>query len=132
MNVASMNPTGCPGRALLIAGNAPTAKAAAGAPLSLSKIRSGRMGDTIQHGTGGYYPTPAPFDAASALEQTETFWTEWCRKGRDAGPLSETVRRSLITLKALTYAPTGGTVQAMYGITGERRLMEWIVPGQDP
>jgi GH15 family glucan-1,4-alpha-glucosidase len=78
------------------------------------------------------YPTPAPFDAASALEQTETFWTEWCRKGRDAGPLSETVRRSLITLKALTYAPTGGTVQAMYGITGERRLMEWIVPGQDP
>ena len=136
-----------------------------------------------------HLPPPEPFDAASALEQTESFWTEWCRKGRVAGPLSETVQRSLITLKALTYAPTGGTVaapttsvpeqlrgernwdyrfcwlrdatltllafmnagyyeeaeawrewllravagspdqvQALYGIGGERRLMEWIVP----
>src|SRR5216683_1402930 len=59
-----------------------------------------------------HLPPPEPFDAASALEQTESFWTEWCRKGRVAGPLSETVQRSLITLKALTYAPTGGTVAA--------------------
>src|SRR5437763_5394145 len=55
---------------------------------------------------------PAAFDAESALEQTESFWKEWCAKGQMTGPLSETVHRSLITLKALTYAPTGGTVAA--------------------
>src|SRR6266516_4185369 len=80
-----------------------------------------------------HLPPPAAFDAASALEHTETFWTEWCRKGRVAGPLSETVNRSLITLKALTYASTGGTVAAATTslpehLGGERRLMEWIVP----
>jgi len=132
---------------------------------------------------------PEALDAAAALDETERFWTEWCRKCRMTGPLSETVHRSLITLKALTYAPTGGTVaavttslpeqlggernwdyrfcwlrdatltllafmnagyydeaeawrewllravagsadqvQTMYGIGGERQLLEWIVP----
>ncbi len=136
-----------------------------------------------------HLPAPEALDAAAALDETERFWTEWCRKCRMTGPLSETVHRSLITLKALTYAPTGGTVaavttslpeqlggernwdyrfcwlrdatltllafmnagyydeaeawrewllravagsadqvQTMYGIGGERRLLEWIVP----
>src|SRR6266699_6839055 len=56
---------------------------------------------------------PEALDAAAALDETERFWTEWCRKCRMTGPLSETVHRSLITLKALTYAPTGGTVAAV-------------------
>ncbi|MGH7247244.1 MAG: glycoside hydrolase family 15 protein, partial [Pseudomonadota bacterium] len=126
---------------------------------------------------------------AGELAETEKNWREWTAKCRPAGRWSEAVRRSVITLKALTYAPTGGMVaapttslpeqiggsrnwdyrfcwlrdatltllgtmhagyfeeaqawrewllravagsadqlQIMYGIAGERRLMEWTVP----
>jgi GH15 family glucan-1,4-alpha-glucosidase len=138
---------------------------------------------------------PLSHDATAALEATEKFWKEWTAKCRPAGEWSEAVRRSMITLKALTYAPTGGIVaapttslpeqiggrrnwdyrfcwlrdatltllgamhagyyeeaeawrdwllravagspeqlQIMYGIAGERRLMEWIadwLPGYE-
>src|SRR5439155_5296045 len=40
-------------------------------------------------------------------------WREWCRQAAIEGPLAETMHRSLITLKALTYAPTGGVVAAV-------------------
>lgn len=134
-------------------------------------------------------PLRGPLDAMAALHDTEAFWVEWAGKARRAEPWSSAVTRSLITLKALTYAPTGGIVaapttslpehiggprnwdyrfcwvrdatltllalmnsgyyeeaaawrgwlmravagspdklQIMYGIAGERRLMEWEVP----
>src|SRR5712691_2535691 len=57
-----------------------------------------------------HLPPPAAFDAMSVLAQTEGFWREWCGKCQVTGPLSDAIHRSLITLKALTYAPTGGTV----------------------
>jgi GH15 family glucan-1,4-alpha-glucosidase len=57
-------------------------------------------------------PLHAPFDAATALHDTETFWQDWSAKCRPAGPWSEAVLRSMITLKARTYAPTGGMVAA--------------------
>ena len=57
-------------------------------------------------------PLPAPVDAEEALTATEEFWTGWARKNQIAGPWNEAVCRSLITLKALTYAPTGGMVAA--------------------
>jgi GH15 family glucan-1,4-alpha-glucosidase len=47
-----------------------------------------------------------------ALKATEAFWRDWASHCRSAGPWSEVVVRSLITLKALTYAPTGGIVAA--------------------
>jgi GH15 family glucan-1,4-alpha-glucosidase len=47
-----------------------------------------------------------------ALTQTEAFWREWLARGRDAGRWSDSVKRSLITLRALIYAPTGGIVAA--------------------
>jgi GH15 family glucan-1,4-alpha-glucosidase len=47
-----------------------------------------------------------------ALAATESFWRDWASHCRSAGPWSEAVVRSLITLKALTYAPTGGIVAA--------------------
>jgi GH15 family glucan-1,4-alpha-glucosidase len=47
-----------------------------------------------------------------ALKDTETFWRDWSDRCPDAGPWTEAVKRSLITLKALTYAPTGGIVAA--------------------
>ena len=57
-------------------------------------------------------PLQAPFDPTAALHDTETFWRDWSAKCRPAGPWSDAVRRSMITLKALTYAPTGGMVAA--------------------
>jgi GH15 family glucan-1,4-alpha-glucosidase len=57
-------------------------------------------------------PVEAPFDPTRALQDTETFWREWSAKTRPAGRWSDAVRRSLITLKGLTYAPTGGMVAA--------------------
>lgn len=56
-------------------------------------------------------PPPA-IDPYRALTQTETFWREWSDRCPDVGPWTDAVKRSLITLKALTYAPTGGIVAA--------------------
>ncbi|HZR94089.1 MAG TPA: glycoside hydrolase family 15 protein, partial [Gaiellaceae bacterium] len=59
-------------------------------------------------------PPPQPIDPERALADTEAFWREWC--SRCTTPLPPRwrplVRRSLMVLKALTYAPTGGIVAA--------------------
>jgi GH15 family glucan-1,4-alpha-glucosidase len=57
-------------------------------------------------------PLPNPVDPTGALAETETYWREWSAKCRPAGRWSDAVRRSMITLKALTYGPTGGIVAA--------------------
>ena len=59
-----------------------------------------------------YEPVPAPIDVDAELEQTETFWTGWAARNQYAGPYQDAVERSLITLKALTYRPSGGIVAA--------------------
>ena len=142
-----------------------------------------------------YAKPPDAVDAEAALRETETFWQDWIGRCSHRGPWSDAVRRSLITLKALTYRPTGGIVaaptaslpeqlggvrnwdyrhcwlrdstftlqalmnagyyeeadawrdwllraaagsphqlQIMYGLAGERRLMEWVpdwLPGYE-
>ncbi|MEU3208749.1 glycoside hydrolase family 15 protein [Streptomyces cyaneofuscatus] len=55
---------------------------------------------------------PALPDPEGSLEATELFWREWVEQCTYHGPYREAVVRSLITLKALTYAPTGGIVAA--------------------
>ncbi|MGG8409123.1 glycoside hydrolase family 15 protein [Streptomyces sp. 12297] len=55
---------------------------------------------------------PALPDAEAALEATCDFWQNWVEHCTYHGPYREAVVRSLITLKALTYAPTGGIVAA--------------------
>ncbi|MGR0185060.1 glycoside hydrolase family 15 protein [Azospirillum aestuarii] len=136
-----------------------------------------------------HLPLPQPVDAEQALAETERFWAEWSGRCTYGGPWRDAVLRSLVTLKALTYRPTGGIVaapttslpeqlggvrnwdyrycwlrdatltllalmnagylqeardwrdwglraiagspeqiQIMYGIAGERRLLEWEVP----
>ena len=52
---------------------------------------------------------PRAIDPESALEATEKFWTKWASRGTSRGEWDEAVMRSLIVLKALTYAPTGGS-----------------------
>ena len=51
---------------------------------------------------------PPAIDGFDALARTEAFWRQWSDRCSDVGPWAEAVKRSLITLKALTYAPTGG------------------------
>ncbi|MET9908942.1 glycoside hydrolase family 15 protein [Streptomyces sp. NPDC006476] len=57
-------------------------------------------------------PPPLYVPAETALKETSQFWRRWSAQCRYAGPWREAVMRSLITLKALTYAPTGGVVAA--------------------
>jgi GH15 family glucan-1,4-alpha-glucosidase len=139
--------------------------------------------------TASHLPPPDPGDPYKALADTEKYWRGWSSKGQATGLHEAAVKRSLITLKALTYAPTGGIVasattslpewlggvrnwdyrfcwlrdatltllafmnagyfseakawrewllravagrpeqaQIMYGLAGERRLVEWEVP----
>jgi GH15 family glucan-1,4-alpha-glucosidase len=163
-----------------------------GQNLTTTGIFSVAAGDTIPFVLtycASNHPLPAQRDPFASLEATEAFWLDWTGKCTTEGPWHEAVVRSLISLKALTYAPTGGIVaapttslpeslggprnwdyrfcwlrdatltllammhagvyreaaawrdwmvravagspdqiQPLYGISGERRLNEWIVP----
>ncbi len=59
-----------------------------------------------------HHEPPALPEPENSLEATENFWREWVEQCTYHGPYREAVVRSLITLKALTYAPTGGIVAA--------------------
>ena len=64
----------------------------------------------------GWFPSherpPAAPDADQALASTEAFWSAWAVRCAYQGRWREAVLRSLITLKAMTYSPTGGVVAA--------------------
>jgi GH15 family glucan-1,4-alpha-glucosidase len=57
-------------------------------------------------------PRPKPVEADDALRDTLAFWSDWIGRCDYTGRWDDAVRRSLITLKALTYAPTGGILAA--------------------
>ena len=59
-----------------------------------------------------HLPLPTPVEPDAALADTEAFWLDWASRCTVHGPWASAVRRSLITLKALTYQPTGGIVAA--------------------
>jgi len=64
---------------------------------------------------------PEPIEPERALEETVAFWEEWAAICKFEGRWHDAVHRSLLTLKALTYAPTGGIVAAP-----TTSLPEWI------
>jgi len=85
---------------------------------------------TISHGQRlacslAWYPShkdvPHPRNATWSLTRTESWWHNWSKKWTYDGDWPEAVQRSVITLKALTYAPTGGIVAAP-----TTSLPEWI------
>jgi GH15 family glucan-1,4-alpha-glucosidase len=55
---------------------------------------------------------PAKSSAKRALRETEAFWRRWLKRNTYRGDYAAEVARSLMTLKALTYGPTGGIVAA--------------------
>ncbi|TQM82196.1 glucoamylase [Saccharothrix saharensis] len=55
---------------------------------------------------------PAPVDALAEVARSEAFWLAWSSRIGYDGPHAQAVRRSLVTLKGLSYAPTGGIVAA--------------------
>jgi GH15 family glucan-1,4-alpha-glucosidase len=63
-----------------------------------------------------WYPSdleePSSLDIEQALKKTENWWREWSGRCRYQGPWRDAVLRSLITLKGLTFLPTGGIVAA--------------------
>jgi GH15 family glucan-1,4-alpha-glucosidase len=66
-------------------------------------------------------PLPEPIAALEALRETEEYWNDWTSRCEYEGEYREAVVRSLATLKALTYKPTGGAVAAP-----TTSLPEWI------
>ena len=60
-----------------------------------------------------HLPFTQPIDPMVALEGTEAYWLDWIGRCTYEGRWSDAVRRSLLTLKTLTYAPTGGVVAAV-------------------
>jgi len=57
-------------------------------------------------------PAPPPFDVDKAMRATDAFWQQWANRCALKGELRDTVMQSLLTLKALIYAPTGGIAAA--------------------
>src|SRR4030095_14831226 len=65
----------------------------------------------LTHGPS-HLPPPQAIDPENSLLTTERFWLDWAERSESHGEWRDDVTRSLITLKALTYAPTGGLVAA--------------------
>ena len=59
-----------------------------------------------------HLPVPDPIDAAAVIEDVTTAWRDWSARCNYRGTWGDAVNRSLLTLRALSYAPTGGIVAA--------------------
>ena len=70
-----------------------------------------RLGFVLTH-RSSWEASPDPVDAAATMEATDAWWREWSGRSTYAGGWADEVQRSLITLKALIYAPSGGIVAA--------------------
>ncbi len=70
-----------------------------------------RVAFTLSYGAS-HLPAPDAFGVEAALERTERFWTDWSSRCAYDGPYRDVVVRSMLTLKGLTFAATGGIVAA--------------------
>ena len=59
-----------------------------------------------------HLPIPASVDVDDALYATELHWAAWANRLAYNGPWADAVKRSLLTLKCLTFSQTGGIVAA--------------------
>ena len=75
-------------------------------------VRAGETAPFVLSYGLSHRPVPRAIDPQAALEATRRFWTGWSARSEAQGPYAQAMKRSLLTLKALTYAPTGGLVAA--------------------
>ena len=79
---------------------------------SFNVARGERVAFVLTH-FASHLPRPLPIDPYAAIDATARNWRGWSARCSYDGPWRDAVLRSLITLKALTYAPTGGIVAAV-------------------
>jgi GH15 family glucan-1,4-alpha-glucosidase len=88
--------------------------------VSKFEVKAGeRFAFVLSHGPS-HLPPPSALAPERLLQKTRAYWKGWSGRCKDAGRWSGVVRRSLITLKGLTYAPTGGIVAAVTTSLPER------------
>ncbi|MFP3913243.1 MAG: glycoside hydrolase family 15 protein [Actinomycetota bacterium] len=75
-------------------------------------VREGQQVPFVLAWHPSHLPAPDPIDARATLSHTQDWWETWISRCRFQGEHREAVFRSLITLKALTYRPTGGILAA--------------------
>ena len=75
-------------------------------------VRKGQRESFVLNYRPSHFPTRPALDAETALKRTAAHWHRWSSRCRYKGRWRRPVLRSLITLKALTYKPTGGLVAA--------------------
>jgi GH15 family glucan-1,4-alpha-glucosidase len=75
-------------------------------------VRAGQSIPFVLTYTASQGGIPRALDEQKSLASTEKFWRKWTAQGSYRGKYQEAVERSLITLKALTYWPTGGMIAA--------------------
>ncbi|ABD89211.1 glycoside hydrolase family 15 protein [Rhodopseudomonas palustris] len=76
------------------------------------EVAAGETASFVLAYAASHLAVPEPIDAEQALADTEQFWAEWSGRCTYHGGDRDLVMRSLITLKALTFAPSGGIVAA--------------------
>ena len=77
------------------------------------KVSQGeKVSFTMTYGVS-YHQDPEPIAPEKGLGDTERYWREWSSKLKYNGRYREAVERSLMTLKAMTFRPTGGIVAAV-------------------
>jgi len=75
-------------------------------------VRAGERVSFVLTWHHSHEPPPEPVDAEKSLRRTEEFWQSWATTASTGPRWRKPVLRSLLTLKALTYEPTGGVVAA--------------------
>ena len=75
-------------------------------------VAEGETRDFVMRWGRSHLETPGPVEVDTALEATCAFWTEWAGRSSYDGCFREPVMRSLLTLKALSFTPTGAIVAA--------------------
>jgi GH15 family glucan-1,4-alpha-glucosidase len=80
--------------------------------VSTFTVRAGERRSMVLTWFPSNQPLPRPVDADQALRETRRWWHDWVRRCTFEGPWRDQVLTSLMVLKALTFAPTGGIVAA--------------------
>jgi GH15 family glucan-1,4-alpha-glucosidase len=83
------------------------------ATVSEFTIREGESVAFTLTSSSSLKPVPDAIDTHKALDITLNWWAKWATRNTYQGEYAEVVERSLMTLKALTYEPSGGIVAAL-------------------